>query len=75
MNIKQIESLLLQEMEDVRGGVSGICKCESGARQSSGDDGICECSKGGAGQKDPDTEIISPPKCVCTTVGGAGQTV
>lgn len=73
MKIKQIESLLLQEMEDVRGGASGTCKCESGAGQSSGDDGICECAKGGAAQK-IDTGITPPSTCVCGTTGGAAQT-
>lgn len=37
MNIKKMEELLLQEMEDVKGGVAGTtspvkgCICESGA--------------------------------------------
>lgn len=31
MELKQIESLLLQEMEEVKGGVSGVCSCTSGA--------------------------------------------
>lgn len=35
MELKQIENLLLQEMEDVRGGVAGTCECTRGAGQGS----------------------------------------
>lgn len=67
MEVKQIESLLLQEMEDVKGGLttSGNCYCTSGAAQSLNDPGgKCVCSKGGAAQID--TGIA---ECICDTSG------
>lgn len=66
MEVKQIESLLLQEMEDVKGGLTyGSCTCESGAGQSVNDPGgKCVCSKGGAAQID--TGIA---ECICDTSG------
>lgn len=68
MEIARIETLLLQEMEDVKGGRAGVCRCDSGAGQGGEDGGTCVCVKGGAGMK-----IVSPdPGCFCGTVGGAG---
>lgn len=68
MELARIETLLLQEMEDVKGGRAGVCYSDSGAGHSGEDGGSCVCTKGGAGMK-----IISPdPACFCGTVGGAG---
>lgn len=69
MELQKIETLLLQEMEEVKGGVDGTCKCDTGAGQSSKPGGNCECTKGGAGQllEKHDTEPIKT--CSCT--GGA----
>lgn len=72
MEIQKIETLLLQEMEDVKGGASGVCECTTGARQSSDPGGTCKC-KEGAGQLAPDPGLQPEPTCICTTVGGAGQ--
>lgn len=71
MELQKIEALLLQEMEDVKGGRGGSCQCEKGAGQGLGEDGTCICSKGGAGQKLQTKP--SEPVCVCSTMGGAGQ--
>lgn len=72
MKLQQIETLLLQEMEDVKGGLAGVCECTSMAGQSSESGGTCSCSGSGAGQllTKPDKDIT---KCICGTVGGAGQ--
>lgn len=45
MEIQKIETLLLQEMEDVKGGASGTCICEKGAGQGTSSDGSCQCTK------------------------------
>ena len=50
MNLPKIETLLLQEMVEVRGGLAGVCECTKGAGQASEDGGKCSCSSG-AGQK------------------------
>lgn len=49
MNIKEIESILLQNMEEVKGG-AGIpkCECTSGAHQGEDPDGKCICDRGAA---------------------------
>lgn len=73
MEIQKIETLLLQEMEDVKGGASGTCICEKGAGQGTSSDGSCQCTKGGAGQLLNDSGKVDPPTCMCGTVGGAGQ--
>jgi len=76
MKVKKMEELLLQEMEDVKGGIAGIvngCSCTSGAGQGPDGTGPCLCSKGGAAQK-TFTEIPKEPiepGCLCET--GAGQ--
>lgn len=64
MQIKQIEELLLQEMEEVKGGIT-TCHCDSGAHQGTATDGNCVCTNGGAAQKLP-----SGSTCICK--GGAG---
>lgn len=71
MKLPQIETLLLQEMENVKGGRAGTCECFTGAAQGPlGSEGTCICSNGGAAQvtKPP----IDIPVCVCPTTG-AGQ--
>lgn len=45
MELKNIETLLLQEMEDVRGGLAGTCECVSGAGQAKEEGGNCVCEK------------------------------
>lgn len=72
MELQKIETLLLQEMENVKGGLAGVCECTSAAGQSTESGGKCACSRGGAGQilNLPDKEL---PTCFCGTVGGAGQ--
>jgi hypothetical protein len=66
MEIPRIETLLLQEMEEVKGGRTDICDCKSGAYQSTEDGGICICMSG-AVQKAPEKTSV----CFCD--GGAGQ--
>lgn len=70
MELQKIETLLLQEMEEVKGGTSGVCACDGGAGQSENPDGTCECKKG-AGQllPPPDPNF---PVCRCNA-GGAAQ--
>ena len=80
MNIQKMEELLLQEMEDVKGGGVGLlkgCSCKSGAGQASDGSGPCHCSEGGAAQK-TFTEVPKDPiepifPCNCKS--GAGQEV
>jgi len=48
MQIKQIEELLLQEMEEIKGGAVGTCNCKNGAAQGSTDEGVCNCDSGAA---------------------------
>lgn len=69
MELQKIETLLLQEMEDVKGGTGGTCICSSGAGQGPGI-GTCECTQGGAGQK---LENKKDPVCLCHASGGAAQ--
>lgn len=71
MELQKIETLLLQEMEDVKGGRGGRCECDSGAGQGTDIDGTCACTNGGAGQLIQTKP--SEPVCVCGNVGGAGQ--
>lgn len=67
----KIESLLLQEMENVKGGSVGECHCTSGAGQSaiSGGKCVCDSPTGGAGQKIGDTST----SCFCPNGGAAQQ--
>lgn len=52
MELKQIEILLFQEMEEVKGGRSGSCTCQTGAFQIAPDPGeSCFCNMNGAQQK------------------------
>lgn len=67
MELKQIESLLLQEMEEVKGGTGGICECKSGAGHSTEGDGDCQCEKGAALKLSQEEQ-----KCICGQLGGAG---
>jgi hypothetical protein len=66
MEIPRIETLLLQEMEEVKGGRDGTCRCETGAHQGTDDSGICWCSTGAA-QKGPTSSSV----CLCSD--GASQ--
>lgn len=73
MNINEIESLLLQEMEDVKGGLtSGICRCTSGAAQKPESKCICESAANQElkDNKDKDDDD-KDDTCVCES--GAGQ--
>ncbi|MGM9816985.1 MAG: hypothetical protein ACI304_08035 [Lepagella sp.] len=68
MKKTNIETLLLQEMEDIKGGAGeiGVCECTTMAGQSTGT-GICHCTLSGAGQKAiPDPEM---PVCKCNLSG------
>lgn len=68
MELQKIETLLLQEMEEVKGGFGGTCKCDTGAGQSTNPGGNCECTQGAGQQLDGNgSEPIK--KCSCT--GGA----
>lgn len=64
MELTKIESLLLQEMEEVKGGTTGVCQCESGAKQHNSPGGTCVC-KSGAMQLDT-TENV----CICMSLSG-----
>lgn len=66
MKLKQIETLLLQEMEDVKGGASGTCECLKGAGQKIDEGGSCVCTSGAA------QKVSGDDKCLCSG-GGAGQ--
>lgn len=69
MKLEQIENLLLQEMEEVKGGAGGSCSCHTGAGQSSvpEPDGFCECHSGAAqvvkkeGTENPEEEEDETP--------------
>lgn len=71
MKIDFIEELLLQEMEEVKGGAGGTCICATEAA-GQGKDGTCICAKQAAQQQaiikpvDP-----TPLECVCATEGAA----
>lgn len=71
MNLPKIETLLLQEMEEVKGGKAGTCTCVSGAGQGIDNDGNCLCKSGAAqiSLKEPDPD--EGASCGCTR--GAGQ--
>lgn len=69
--MKQLETLLLQEMVDVKGGsTAGVCQCSTGALQSEKGDGTCLCTLGGAAQSGSNPNI---QKCLCPNGGGAFQ--
>ncbi|WP_278707404.1 MULTISPECIES: hypothetical protein [Bacteroides] len=72
MNLPKIETLLLQEMVEVRGGLAGVCECTKGAGQASEDGGKCSCSSG-AGQKALSFETAKGEETICTCSSGAGQ--
>lgn len=73
MKLPQIETLLLQEMVEVKGGRAGVCTCEKGAGNSPKDDGECYCESGAA-QVSTEEPVPGgpggPSTCLCTT--GAG---
>lgn len=74
MKIMDIETLLLQEMEDVKGGVAGTCQCVSGAGQSTEIGGKCICTKGAKqlDNDDTDTDGDDDDGTVCKCEKGAG---
>ncbi len=64
MELQKIETLLLQEMEEVKGGVVGVCTCEEGAGQSTSSGGTCICDQGAGQQLDGGgSEPIKQCKC------------
>lgn len=68
MNLPNIETLLLQEMEEVKGGTAGTCTCVSGAQQSDKDGGTCICQSGAVQKAKNETEIIGQkPTCSCSS--------
>lgn len=68
MELQKIETLLLQEMEEVKGGVVDVCICDQGAGQSTNPGGTCKCDQGAGQQLDGGgSEPIK--RCSCT--GGA----
>lgn len=70
MNTDKIETLLLQEMEDVKGGntTPPTCTCDSGAHQGAAANGVCNCKSGAAQFLDPSTVV-----CYCPTGGGGSR--
>ena len=56
MKLKDMEKLLLQEMESVRGGTGGTCDCETAAKATGGE---CTCQSGAA--------QYGTPSCNCST--------
>ncbi|MDE6352002.1 MAG: hypothetical protein K2K88_02515, partial [Muribaculaceae bacterium] len=69
MNKNQMEFLLSQELNEVKGGLKTACTCDTGAFQGNGDDHTCSC-KGGAKQAQ-DKEEGEQGECSCQ--GGAQQ--
>ncbi|MBD5378504.1 MAG: hypothetical protein HDR74_01200 [Bacteroides sp.] len=62
MNKNQMEFLLSQELNEVKGGLTTSCHCYSGAEQGSGGDPGCKCATAAEqASKDPDEE----DKCSC----------
>ena len=76
MKLPEIENLLLQEMEEVKGGadINAVCKCETSAHQSTAGDDECICNSG-AVQKTPSIKPTHPtepkPGCGCNTAAGS----
>lgn len=68
MNLPNIETLLLQEMEEVKGGTAGTCTCVSGAAQSPKDGGECVCQSGAAQKYSEENKPIGQkPTCSCSS--------
>jgi hypothetical protein len=66
MELQKIETLLLQEMEEVKGGINdGTCVCKQGAHQSSQPGGTCVCSSGGGAAQIGEGTGVEPPMCQC----------
>ena len=75
MRLPEIENLLLQEMEEVKGGadINAVCKCETNAYQSTAGDDDCICNSGAVMLAPPKpTHPTKPqPGCGCNTAAGA----
>lgn len=72
MNLPAIETLLSQEMNEVKGGggnIGATCTCKSGAAQGPGTAGHCECENGAAQSTSPETDPTNPDKpiYICQT--------
>ncbi len=75
MQIKQIEELLLQEMEEIKGGAVGTCNCKNGAAQGSTDEEVCNCDSGAAQRPSTNTDTpVTGPTCNCSGSGAAQTT-
>lgn len=78
MKLPEIENLLLQEMEEVKGGadINAVCKCETSAHQSTAGDDECICNSG-AVQKAPPIKPPRPttPEPGCSCNSGAASKV
>jgi hypothetical protein len=72
MKIMSIESLLDQEMLEVKGGTAGTCSCTTGAHQSDSAGGKCIC-KSAAQQIDTSKDSGPDPSDVCNCTSGALQ--
>ena len=72
MRLPEIENLLLQEMEDVKGGfIDAICTCDNGGAGVSNDPhDNCTCANGGAAAILP-TPPPSTGTCTCPNGGAA----
>lgn len=65
MNINEIDSLLLQEIEEVRGGLTeGKCECKNGAALGKNGEGSCSCNSQAKLAEDNNTD--EDGKCSCS---------
>lgn len=71
MELQKIETLLLQEMEEVKGGFGGVCTCEQGAGESTASGGTCNCDQGAGQQLEGGGS--EPIKCNCDTAANAAS--
>lgn len=68
MKIDNLETLLLQEMEAVKGGIASVCVCEGGAEQGSTSEGECKCVRAAyQGPKLPELPPENPFVCSCSS--------
>ncbi len=57
MRIENLETMLLQEMEEVKGGTGEVCFCSAGGAMSASSGGKCECKSG----------ALSAGSCSCSS--------